>query len=206
MTKQKIIIAGTDTDIGKTYISALVMQNLLKDNIPTSSVYIKPIQTGFPEYSDEGFVKEKAKNCNTKTILTYKNPASPHLCAKQENRPINLEELILEIDEICKNYKFSVIELAGGLMVPLSDEFYNLDLVEKLNADKIILVARPNLGTLNHTLLSIKALNSVGIKNHKIEVIINFVEDLSSNDIIEENITFLNKLVKTTVVKYGEKI
>ena len=197
---KKIIIAGTDTDIGKTYISALVMQNLGEN-----SIYIKPIQTGFPEYSDEKFVKDNVKNCNTQTIITYKNPASPHLCAKQENRPIDLEKLILEIDNISANYKISVIELAGGLMVPINDDFFNLDLIKNLNCDKIILVARPDLGTLNHTILSIKALNSIGIKNDKIEVVINFVNNIKTNDIIEENISFLNKLVKTTVVKYGQK-
>lgn len=196
----RIIVAGTDTDIGKTYISATIMEQLDYDN----SIYIKPIQTGFPEYSDEEYVSHFTK-CNSKTLLKFKNPASPHLCAKIENRPIDTDQLIKDIKILSLNYKNSVLELAGGLLVPITETYTNLDLINNITFNKIYLVSRPNLGTLNHTLLSIQALNSIGVKNESIIVVMNFAKKSHIDYIIEENISYISKIVTVIVVKNGQK-
>jgi len=198
---KKIIIIGTDTDIGKTYISALIMQNFNREN----SIYIKPIQTGFPNYSDEGFVK-KFSNCNTTTILKFKAPASPHLSAKLDDKKINTDKLVKKIKLISSKYEYSVIELAGGILVPVTEKGYtNLDLISDMGCDKIALVTRPNLGTLNHTLLTLLALKSIGIKKEQIIVVMNFAKDEPIDYIIQDNIDYLSNLTNLVMVKNGQK-
>ena len=145
---KRIIICGTDTDVGKTIVSSFLVQGL-------KGIYWKPIQSGTEEGTDTKTV------CNLLSLepnsylperYKFKAPVSPHWAAEQESAFIEPSNLKLpDLDELI------IIETAGGLMVPLNRDWLQIDQLKAWGAP-IILVARTGLGTLNHTLLSLEAL------------------------------------------------
>lgn len=151
-----IIIAGTDTGIGKTLCSALLMSVL-------KGTYFKPVQSGCKEDNDTNMVKALSELDNEhflkeKYLLT--EPLSPHLAAEIDNKPINISDLSLPKDV---KFKPLIAELAGGLMVPLNRQTLYIDIAKKWaeeNNAHVILCARSSLGTINHALLSIEALKA----------------------------------------------
>lgn len=155
----KIVIAGTDTGIGKTVCSALLMSVL-------NGTYFKPIQSGnkegndtltvkqISELGDEHFLKEK---------YVLSEPFSPHLAAEIDG--IKLEECELALPDNI-HYPPLIVELAGGLMVPVNRQLLMIDIIKNWGVNdnaKVILCARTTLGTINHALLSIEALKSRNI-------------------------------------------
>ena len=145
---KRIIICGTDTDVGKTIVSSFLVQGL-------KGIYWKPIQSGTEEGTDTKTV------CNLLSLepnsylperYKFKAPVSPHWAAEQESAFIEPSNLKLpDLDQLI------IIETAGGLMVPLNRDWLQIDQLKAWGAP-IILVARTGLGTLNHTLLSLEAL------------------------------------------------
>ena len=145
---KRIIICGTDTDVGKTIVSSFFVQGL-------KGIYWKPIQSGTEEGTDTKTV------CNLLNLepnryiserYKFKAPVSPHWAAEQESGFIEPSNLKLpDLDELI------IIETAGGLMVPINRDWLQIDQLKVWGAP-IILVARTGLGTLNHTLLSLEAL------------------------------------------------
>ena len=160
---QPIFITGIGTDVGKTLIAAIVTEALQAD-------YWKPIQAGFSEGTDSEWIKKVVNNNSTKIYNeTYKLklPASPHIAAREEEIEIDLNKIENEFIKIQNNTNdllsangqrstindFLIIEGAGGLMVPLNEKEFVVDLIKKINA-KIILVSRNYLGSINHSLLT----------------------------------------------------
>jgi dethiobiotin synthetase len=141
----KIFITGTDTNIGKTVISSWLC-------LKSGYQYFKPIQTGAIELLDSDFGKKIAKVTTHKESYIYQAPLSPHLAAKLENQEINIKNIKLpKIDNL-------IIEGAGGVLVPINRKFLMIDLIKQLKVP-VIIVSPSRLGTINHTLLTIKALN-----------------------------------------------
>ena len=145
---KRIIICGTDTDVGKTIVSSFFVQGL-------KGIYWKPIQSGTEEGTDTKTVcnlLNLAPNRYLSERYKFKAPVSPHWAAEQESGFIEPSNLKLpDLDELI------IIETAGGLMVPLNRDWLQIDQLKVWGAP-IILVARTGLGTLNHTLLSLEAL------------------------------------------------
>jgi dethiobiotin synthetase len=146
----KIIITGIGTDVGKTLVSAIVTKAL-------GYAYCKPIQCGNLENSDAHWVGQMAEVDIIKGIYNFELPASPHLAAKAENATINLAELSNHYEELPNK---TVVEGAGGIMVPLTFTETYLDWLQTISA-KIIVVSRNYLGSINHSLLTAKALQFV---------------------------------------------
>lgn len=148
--KQPLFITGIGTGIGKTVVSAVVTEALGAD-------YWKPVQAGFEEGTDAATVKDLLSNKETfihKEVYTLKLPASPHIAAREEKTRIDVDYIYQSYLQLEKNYsKPLVIEGAGGLMVPLNESEFVLDLIKKLDA-KVILVSRNYLGSINHSLLT----------------------------------------------------
>jgi dethiobiotin synthetase len=150
---QPIFITGIGTDVGKTVIAAIITQALQAD-------YWKPVQAGFAEGTDSEWVKHIINNKVSKIYKeTYKLTlaASPHIAAREEGIKIDLNEISSElkiIQETTVN-NYLIIEGAGGLMVPINEKEFVIDLIKKLNA-KVILVSRNYLGSINHSLLTAK--------------------------------------------------
>jgi dethiobiotin synthetase len=153
MHRDIIFISGIGTDVGKTLVSAIFTEALKAD-------YWKPLQAGNLELMDSDVVKSLVSNSVSKfhpETYKFKMPASPHKAAKAEGIEIDPEKFILP-----ETSNSLVIEGAGGLMVPLSDNFLMIDLIKQLNAE-VILVSMNYLGSINHTLLSVEALKSRNI-------------------------------------------
>ncbi|MFL0769271.1 MAG: dethiobiotin synthase [Prochlorococcus sp.] len=143
-----LIVCGTDTDVGKTIISAWLVQGL-------GAMYWKPVQSGLEAGGDRGRLSRLLDLPATRVlpeIYAFQQPVSPHWAAEQEQRCIDPDQLTLP-----KVKGPLIIETAGGLMVPLNRQWLQLDQLQRWN-QPLILVARSGLGTINHTLLSIEAL------------------------------------------------
>jgi dethiobiotin synthetase len=146
----KIFITGTNTNIGKTVISSWLCAH-------SSYSYFKPIQTGGIEGTDSKFVKQATGVDIYPESYLYKVPLSPHLAASLEGSEIDINNIKLpDINNL-------IIEGAGGVMVPLNKQFLMIDLIKKLEL-AVIIVSISKLGTINHTLLTIEALQARGIK------------------------------------------
>jgi dethiobiotin synthetase len=150
----KLFITGIGTDVGKTIASAIITEALEAD-------YWKPVQAGDLENSDSHKVKSFLSN--EKTVIhpnsyALNTPASPHLAAELDRIVIDLKKIIEP-----KTENHLVVEGAGGIFVPLNDTDCVIDLIQ--NEYKVIVVSRHYLGSINHTLLTIEAL-----QNRKIAV------------------------------------
>ncbi|WP_019039421.1 dethiobiotin synthase [Psychroflexus tropicus] len=147
-------ITGIGTEVGKTMISAIVTEALEAD-------YFKPVQAGDLDNSDTDKVRALISNTKSKfhkNAFALKTPMSPHAAAAIDKIEIKREDIKRPQTE-----NHLVIEGAGGLLVPLNSKDCIIDLLEP--SDRIILVSRHYLGSINHTLLSVEALKNRGFKN-----------------------------------------
>lgn len=170
--KKNLFVAGIGTDIGKTIVSAILVEKLQAD-------YWKPVQSGDLESSDSLKVKNLVSNSRSFIFPeSYKltQPFSPHKSAAIDGIKIERENIRPPVTD-----NTLIIEGAGGLMVPLNDTFLMIDLIKELNAEAI-LVSTNYLGSINHTLLSIYALKQYGIPIKGI--IFNGVKDIYSKEYI----------------------
>jgi dethiobiotin synthetase len=145
----KLFITGIGTDVGKTIASAIITEALEAD-------YWKPVQAGDLQNSDSHKVKSFLSN--EKTVIhpnsyALNTPASPHLAAELDGIMIDLKKIIEP-----KTENHLVVEGAGGVFVPLNDTDCVIDLIQ--NEYKVIVVSRHYLGSINHTLLTIEALQN----------------------------------------------
>lgn len=149
---QHIFIVGISTEVGKTMVSAIVTEALQAD-------YWKPVQSGDLHFSDTDKVRRLISNDKTifhDNSIALKTPASPHLSAQIEGVKLSLSKI--QRPETKNNL---VIEGAGGLMVPLNHQEMMIDLLRP--EDKIIVVSRHYLGSINHTLLTLEMLKNRGL-------------------------------------------
>lgn len=153
MTKP-IFITGIGTGVGKTIVSAILVEKLRAD-------YWKPVQSGDLDNSDTMMVKKLVSNPISHFFSeTYRltQPYSPHKSAAFDGIEIDAERFIIP-----QTNNQLIIEGAGGLMVPLNNRFLMIDLIQQLGAE-VVLVAKNYLGSINHSLLSIEALKARNIK------------------------------------------
>ena len=161
-----IFVTGTDTDVGKTVITAglaAVMQSLGYE----ISVY-KPFQSGAIEGNkqlispDLSFVKQIDDNIKTKYSYIMKAPTTPSVAAELEGIVIDKKKVLKDFGELKQTSDIVITEGAGGLMVPVNNELLMSDIVKMLNLP-VVIVARATLGTINHTLMTVKMAQSMGI-------------------------------------------
>ncbi|WP_448560697.1 dethiobiotin synthase [Trichothermofontia sp.] len=146
----RIFITGTDTNVGKTVISALLLAG-------TNGTYWKPIQSGLDTITDTDYVRQATQLDATHFLpeqFRLTQPLSPHLSAAIDGIAIALSDLQLPSQV---PHSPLIVEGAGGLMVPINDRHYMIDLIAAWQLP-VCLVARSTLGTINHTLLSIAQL------------------------------------------------
>ena len=150
-------ISGIGTGIGKTIVAA-VLTEALRAN------YWKPVQAGFEKGTDSSWLASMISN--PETIIhpeTYKlqMAASPHIAAARENRRIDLSRIAEDFNQL-KSDRPLIIEGAGGLLVPLNEKEFVIDLIKLLDA-RLILVSRNYLGSINHSLMTAKICRSYGL-------------------------------------------
>ncbi len=149
---KNIFITGTDTGVGKSIFTAILA--LAFYNQGKKVCISKPIQNGSPKDTD--FLRELTGNkipiFNT---YSFSLPAAPLVSAKHENKEIDIEKIISDIKSLEKKYDCVIVEGIGGIAVPIKNNYLVADLIKDLNYPTVI-VARPSLGTINHTVLTIE--------------------------------------------------
>jgi dethiobiotin synthetase len=147
----RLVICGTDTDVGKTVVSALVVQGL-------GAHYWKPVQSGLDGGGDSGRVRALLDLPPERLLpeaYRLEAPVSPHWAAERMGLTIDPDRLALPDPSRCPGPL--VVETAGGLLVPLRRDWLQIEQLARWGLP-VLLVARSGLGTLNHTLLSLEAL------------------------------------------------
>ena len=147
-------VTGTDTGVGKTVLSALLVAAL-------DACYWKPVQTGAVEGTDREAVRAYAGIAEENLLperYCFPPPVSPHLAAQQAGVRISLDELALP----AAAGRPCIVEGAGGVMVPVNESEFMLDLMRRLGLP-VVVAARTALGTINHTLLTLAALRSASV-------------------------------------------
>jgi dethiobiotin synthetase len=146
-------VTGTDTDVGKTVVSAWLLAHL-------DACYWKPVQAGAEPETDSETVRRIANLAEDRILpeaYLLREPIAPHEAARRSGIAIDMARLAPPITN-----RLLVVEGAGGLLVPLNDEAYVIDLATVLHLP-VILVTRSTIGTINHTLLSLEALRRRGV-------------------------------------------
>lgn len=163
-----LFLSGIDTDAGKTYATAFLARRFMEQG--RSVITQKFVQTGCHDYSEDIAAHRRLMGINplpedldhttAPVIFTY--PASAQLAARLDGREIDLVAIDNATKVLASRYDNVIIEGAGGLMVPLTDDFLTIDYVKSRNLP-IVLVTNGILGSINHTLLSLEAIESRGI-------------------------------------------
>lgn len=167
--KGKIIfVSGIDTDAGKTYATGWLARKMRQEG--TNAITVKMIQTGNCGYSEdieahraimaEGLFPEDREGLTAPQIFKY--PSSAQLAAKLEGRDIDLAAIVNAVNTLAERYDHVLVEGAGGLMVPFTDDLLCIDFVAQQRWPTL-LTTSSRLGSINHTLLSIEALQKRGI-------------------------------------------
>lgn len=165
-----IFIIGTDTDVGKTVVSAGLMYLLLKKKL--RAAYFKPVASGEVDCAgvkvsaDAAFVHAVSgftEKPGSVTPFAFADAVAPHLAAHLTSRRIDPAVIQESLNVLKDRYDVIIAEAAGGLAIPLNGEgMMQYDLIRKLNFH-CLLVARAGLGTINHTLLTLHMAKSVGL-------------------------------------------
>ena len=160
---KSFFITGTNTDIGKTFITTALLHSFLK--FTPRAVAIKPIQSGADESGLKDFeiYQSAGESENFAPLYMLKFPASPHFAAHLEGIQIDLKNVKNYCEKIICEHEMTLIEGAGGIYVPINERENMLDLILALNLG-VILVCKNELGALNNAILSIKALENAGVK------------------------------------------
>jgi dethiobiotin synthetase len=190
-TKVRFFISGTDTGVGKTVLSLLMMRYFY--HIGANPFYFKPFQTGCaspsdPE-SDANFIYShlpqlKGKDPSFSVGYCLKEPKAPYFAARNENKKISLSLVKKILREREKDHNPVIIEGSGGLYVPLTRKRLIISVIKSFDSIPI-LVARAGLGTINHTLLSLEALRRKKIKPLCVILV---DKDNTPKEMIKENI------------------
>lgn len=165
-------VTGTDTDVGKTIVSAMLTVGL-------SAAYWKPVQSGLP--ADTDYLRQVTQLDDSHFLperFRLTQPLSPHAAAAIDGIQIALTDFQLPITD----KPHLIVEGAGGLLVPLNQRDMIIDLIRYLNLP-ICLVARSRLGTINHTLLSIAQLRRANLPI--LGIILNGERNLSNREAIQ---------------------
>jgi dethiobiotin synthetase len=149
----QFVVAGTDTNVGKTIIASMLAAGL-------QSSYWKPIQSGLAEATDTEVVRALSglpEHLLIPEVYRLKTPVSPHAAAAMDG--ISIDPTHLQLPTVAGRL---IIEGAGGLMVPINDTTLLIDIIKTWRLP-VLLISSTRLGTINHTLLSLAALRAHGV-------------------------------------------
>ncbi|MBO6258564.1 MAG: dethiobiotin synthase [Succinivibrio sp.] len=197
-----VFVTGTGTDIGKTYVSAVIARTLHERHLKIG--YYKAAVSGADsiEQSDAGFVNTYAslgQDNNTLLSYLYKRPLSPHLAARYEQRFADLDSIKKSFLSLSRSYDYVLSEGAGGIVCPVVYEpdlklMYS-DILKSFGIPTLV-VADAGLGTINHTVLTISYLKKLGITVNG--VILNRYDE--ENMMHCDNLTMIEQLSEVNVI------
>jgi len=151
-----IFITGTDTGVGKTVLTALLVRFLRARNVNAAA--LKPICSGGRDDARKIFAAmDDELSLDEINPCYFRAPIAPVLAARRENQKVKLPEVIAHVRKMQKRFDILIVEGAGGLLSPLGEQFDSRDLIFKLRATPIV-VASNKLGVINQILLTLEAL------------------------------------------------
>jgi len=157
-------ITGTDTDVGKTFVTALLTRSLRRAGFDT--VAMKPVSCGEPE---DSLALQAAANHELSleevTPVSYAVPLAPVEAARLEGRTFDPSEVLPTFQRLHRTRRSLLVEGVGGWLVPLAEKYSGADLAKELGLP-VLLVVRNRLGALNHTLLTLESIASHGLTCH----------------------------------------
>ncbi len=196
MKENIYFVSGIDTDAGKSYCTAYFAGKLAKEG--KKVITQKFIQTGNTGYSEDielhrrlmgiPFTPEDREGLTMPEIFSY--PCSPHLASRIDGRPIDFRKIEYATQELSRRYDIVLVEGAGGLMVPLTENYLTIDYI----TDKrfpLVFVTSGKLGSINHTLLSLEAIRHRNIRLHA--VLYNLYPTLEDNTIQADTQEYIRK-------------
>lgn len=208
---KKLFLTATGTDVGKTYVSALIIKKMREAGFNCG--YFKPVLSGVEEeggklrVSDANYVVSTARiPISPDDCVTYwwKEAVSPHLAAKRAGDIIDTDKIKLHLDKISRDFDYILIEGAGGITCPLrlegGEKYLLKDLIKELETN-IVIVADGGLGTINSTLLTVDYARANGIDVAGI-ILNNFEPD---NFMHQDNLKQVEYLTGVPVVATVEK-
>ena len=165
---QVYFVSGIDTDAGKSYVTGYLAAKLMKEG--KSVVTQKFIQTGNVGFSEDIDLHRRLMGIpplpedidHTTAPVIFSYPASAQLAARMDGREIDLSVIDNATAKLSKRYDIVLVEGAGGLMVPITDDFFTIDYVTTRQLP-LILVTNGVLGSINHAVLSLEAIKARGI-------------------------------------------
>jgi dethiobiotin synthetase len=204
--KRTIFITGTDTSVGKTLLTALLLNHLRGKSV--NALAMKPFCSGgtgdvrLLQSLQPGEMKDSEMN-----PYYFEKPVAPLVESLKNPRKIKLKQVLRAINKVAQKCDLLLVEGSGGLMVPLGEGFDVGDLIAELKCD-VVVVCRNKLGTINHTLLTLKALKTLGIAAKKTKVVM--MDGGKKDASFESNLSVLDKLAppisKFAVPFLGKKV
>ncbi len=163
-------ITGTDTGVGKTVVTGAVIKAIQSFGVRVGAM--KPIESGCGKEGsvlipyDGTFLKQAAQMIEPITQVTpfcFENPLSPLAASEIEGRQVSIEDLKKAYYRLYREYEAIVVEGVGGLMVPVRKDYFVVDLARDLSLP-LLIVIRPGLGTINHTMLTVTYALEAGLE------------------------------------------
>ena len=194
----RIFITGTDTGVGKTHVNAALLAALRARG--ANAAPMKPVETGVgPDHTSDldralsaSELEPGPDDYAAMAPYRFPLPASPHLAAEEADTVIEPSRILAAAELLGRHYDPLLIEGAGGLLVPITRDYSTLDLCRELDA-VIIVVARPSLGTLNHTWLTYRCLVDAGLR--PLGVVVNAADEAADGPVVEDNLRTIGEIV-----------
>jgi dethiobiotin synthetase len=154
-----LFVTGTDTEVGKTVVAAALIAAARRSGVRVAA--FKPVVTGIedgPASEQDDAILARAAGSSAQVVAPHRfgPPMSPHLAADLAGTPLDLDRLAAAARVAARGHDLLVVEGVGGLLVPLNDTASIRDLAQALRLP-LVVAARPGLGTINHTLLTLEA-------------------------------------------------
>jgi dethiobiotin synthetase len=159
-----VFITATDTGVGKTHVTALLLAELRRRGV--SAAAFKPIACGAGGRNDARIYRRLMDNEVSLDVINpvhLRHPLAPSVAAKLERKRIDLRKIAADYHRLAGNYSIVLVEGAGGLLVPINGNYFVADLARELELP-VVIVARLGLGTINHTLLTVRQARAAGLK------------------------------------------
>ncbi len=177
-----IFITGTDTGVGKTFVACGLIRAMKEKGLNVCPM--KPVESGCRSVRGELVPSDANKLIKASSVdepldlinpYRLKHPLAPSVAAEIEGVKIDKKKILSSYNRLSKKYDMTVVEGAGGIMVPVYEKYCFIDLANDL-ALPVVIVGRPGLGTINHTLLTIETLRNKGLD--VLGVIINYSSEI----------------------------
>ena len=156
-----LFVTGTDTGVGKTIVTAAIAKTLAQTGLRVA--IFKPLQTGTIDGDDDARDAAHLSGCDAWTGVALADPLAPSVAADLAGVDINLDAVVGRFHELAASYDVVIVEGAGGLLVPIDEDVTMADLARELGL-AVVVVARPALGTLNHTALTVEVARARGVE------------------------------------------